>query len=207
MKQSQLLKVQVNGEVKVLAVAIIKKVNPFNSSCYMLLLNQNREAMAVVKSKQYGTKKIFKELLANIKQAIKNKTVLILNDFDIEIINVNNYVLFENRILNIAEFCSYCEIYNANNMNDVKKNIIKKYYDDIQKQIKKVNKNAYITFDFEKFGAVKIIQKSKVGESFDKTLAVISCNEIKQVSYTLYDVVSDNLQKFAKATHDLSFEL
>ena len=73
--------------------------------------------------------------------------------------------------------------------------------------IKKVNKNAYITFDFEKFGAVKIIQKSKVGESFDKTLAVISCNEIKQVSYTLYDVVSDNLQKFAKATHDLSFEL
>ena len=159
MNQSQLLKVQVNGEVKVLAVAIIKKVNPFNSSCYMLLLNQNREAMAVVKSKQYGTKKIFKELLANIKQAIKNKTVLILNDFD------------------------------------------------IQKQIKKVNKNAYITFDFEKFGAVKIIQKSKVGESFDKTLAVISCNEIKQVSYTLYDVVSDNLQKFAKATHDLSFEL
>lgn len=208
MKKAQLLKVQVNGEVKALAIAEIKVVNPSAEPDYMKMYNQRNDLVAVIKCKQYGTKRIFSELRIAIKQAIKKQSILALDNFNIVIVNENNYVIFENTILNICEFESYCESYNANNMSDVKKAMTKKYFGELEKRLKKSIKNVKFDFDFKRYGDVKIgkVHKYRQGDYFE-ILAVLSCgSDIKQLSYTIDDFVFENLQEFARASHNMAFE-
>lgn len=207
MKQAQLLKVQVNGEVKTVAVAEIKIISPFASSDYMYLKNEKNQLVAEITSKEYCNRKTFMELRTKIKQAIKNKTVLIANGFNIAIESSNNYVLFENRVLSSCEFVSYCERYNVNNMSDVKKAMIKKYFGTFEKQLKKFDKKIKINFDFEKYGDLRIERVNTIRKvDFVKTLAVISYSDIKQLSYTIDDFVFDNIDKIAKQMHELKVE-